>query len=87
MADPPERKPGQPTRKQLGGWAGSGTEACSPQYRHFGSKKRLYLALFTKHEEDLPTLFEGGDLVDPERVVRGILERWLDYVRENPHGE
>jgi hypothetical protein len=41
-----------------------------------------------KHEDDLPTLFEGvEDLVEPERVVRAILERWLDYVRENPHGE
>jgi AcrR family transcriptional regulator len=55
-------------------------------YRHFGSKKGLYLALLTKHEDDLPSFFEGvEDIVEPEQVVRDILERWLDYVRENQH--
>jgi len=55
-------------------------------YRHFGSKKGLYLALLTKHEDDLPSFFEGvEDIVEPEQVVRAILERWLDYVRENQH--
>jgi AcrR family transcriptional regulator len=55
-------------------------------YRHFGSKKGLYLALLTKHEDDLPSFFEGvEDLVEPEQIVRTILERWLDYVRENQH--
>ncbi len=55
-------------------------------YRHFGSKKELYLALLARHEDDLPTFFEG---VDPGRsvevTVRGILEHWLDYVRANAH--
>lgn len=57
-------------------------------YRHFDSKKALYLALLAKHEADLPTFFErlGGaaDLPD-EAVVRTIVEHWLDYVRENQH--
>ena len=48
-------------------------------YRHFESKKGLYLALLRRHETDLPTfLAEGGDPVS-------ILELWLDYVRENSH--
>ena len=55
-------------------------------YRHFDSKKALYLALLAKHEDDLPRFFEGVDEVrEPERLVRAILERWLDYVRENQH--
>jgi AcrR family transcriptional regulator len=58
-------------------------------YRHFESKKALYLALLAKHEADLPTFF--GQLGDspadlaPDRLVRAILEHWLDYVRENRH--
>jgi AcrR family transcriptional regulator len=48
-------------------------------YRHFESKKALYLALLTKHEDDLPTFLEDGlDIV-------AILDNWLDYVRENSH--
>jgi AcrR family transcriptional regulator len=55
-------------------------------YRHFSSKKALYLALLQKHEDDLPTFFEGmGHLEQPDRLARAILERWLDYVRENQH--
>ena len=58
-------------------------------YRHFGSKKELYLALLARHEADLPTFFEGWD-PDPghgsgEATARGILEHWLDYVRANAH--
>jgi AcrR family transcriptional regulator len=48
-------------------------------YRHFESKKALYMALLAKHRDDLPTFFEDV------RGVRAILERWLDYVRENSH--
>ena len=51
-------------------------------YRHFASKKALYMALLEKHEADLPTFLErapGG----PD--VRAILAVWLDYVRENQH--
>ncbi|HEX5909777.1 MAG TPA: TetR/AcrR family transcriptional regulator [Thermoleophilaceae bacterium] len=49
-------------------------------YRHFESKKGLYLALLRKHETDLPTFLEGaGEGTTP------ILELWLDYVRANSH--
>jgi AcrR family transcriptional regulator len=55
-------------------------------YRHFGSKKELYLALLAKHERDLPGFLEYMDNApEPDRLVRAILERWLDYVRENQH--
>jgi AcrR family transcriptional regulator len=55
-------------------------------YRHFESKKALYLALLVKHEEDLPTFFVGIDRsAGIEQVVRAILDRWFDYVRENQH--
>lgn len=55
-------------------------------YRHFESKKALYMSLLVKHRDDLPTFLE---VIDPaassEATVRAILERWLDYVRENRH--
>jgi len=58
-------------------------------YRHFDSKKDLYLALLARHEEDLPSFFEGLDLTAADRaadsLVREILEVWLDYVRANSH--
>jgi AcrR family transcriptional regulator len=48
-------------------------------YRHFESKKALYMALLAKHEDDLPTFLE-------ERLdVPAILDHWLDYVRDNSH--
>jgi AcrR family transcriptional regulator len=58
-------------------------------YRHFDSKKALYLALLSKHEQDFPTFIAGvdGELADlsPEDIARAILRHWLDYVRENSH--
>ncbi|HEV3378123.1 MAG TPA: TetR/AcrR family transcriptional regulator, partial [Thermoleophilaceae bacterium] len=48
-------------------------------YRHFESKKALYVALLVKHRDDLPTFVEGGQLLS------AILEYWLTYVRENSH--
>ncbi len=58
-------------------------------YRHFDSKKALYVALLDRHEADLPTFFErvGGVAPDlePDALVRLILEHWLDYVRGNQH--
>jgi AcrR family transcriptional regulator len=55
-------------------------------YRHFDSKKALYLALLAKHEADLPTFFVGMDgLSGDESTMRAILARWFDYVRENQH--
>lgn len=58
-------------------------------YRHFESKKALYVALLDKHEADLPSFFERvegiGPGLGPDELVRLILEHWLDYVRENSH--
>jgi AcrR family transcriptional regulator len=58
-------------------------------YRHFDSKKALYVALLDRHEADLPLFFERVAGVAPdlgaEALVRLILEHWLDYVRENRH--
>lgn len=48
-------------------------------YRHFESKKALYMALLAKHQEDLPTFLEDV------QGLRAILDRWFDYVRENSH--
>jgi AcrR family transcriptional regulator len=47
-------------------------------YRHFESKKGLYLALLAKHRDDLPTFLEHVE-------VPSILDHWLYYVRENSH--
>jgi AcrR family transcriptional regulator len=56
-------------------------------YRHFASKKALYMALLEKHEADLPGFIEA---IDPDglsldELVRAILEHWFDYVRKNQH--
>jgi AcrR family transcriptional regulator len=58
-------------------------------YRHYGSKKGLYLAVLRKHRDDLPS-FAGG--IEPPRdpearhdLLRAIVAGWLDYVRENNH--
>lgn len=55
-------------------------------YRHFDSKKALYLALLERHRADLPSFFAAAD--DGEATgdaVRAILAVWLDYVRANSH--
>lgn len=58
-------------------------------YRHFASKKGLYLALLAKHENDLPTFFErvDPDSLDgtPQTLLHAILDVWFDYVWENRH--
>lgn len=58
-------------------------------YRHFESKKALYLALLAKHEADLPTFFASvqDELagLSGEGLARAILVHWLDYVRANSH--
>ena len=58
-------------------------------YRHFGSKKELYIALLARHEADLPTFVEGVEAGSAdsmrEAVIRNILDRWLDYVCANAH--
>jgi AcrR family transcriptional regulator len=58
-------------------------------YRHFGSKKTLYLALLDRHRSDLGGFLPApGDLAeasDAGALLRAVIERWLDYVRENSH--
>ena len=58
-------------------------------YRHFASKKELYLALLRKHEADLPSFFgvvadAPAELTHSE-ILEAILSVWFDYVRENRH--
>lgn len=48
-------------------------------YRHFESKRALYLALLEQHRADLPAFLEGADSLE------SILEGWLDYVRGHGH--
>lgn len=54
-------------------------------YRHFGSKKDLYLSILDRHEQDLPTFIErkspAGD--GQAGLVATILDGWLDYVAEH----
>ena len=55
-------------------------------YRHFASKKELYLALMRRHEADLPGFFEPASLAPGAtraELVERILDGWLDYVRAN----
>jgi AcrR family transcriptional regulator len=66
-------------------------------YRHFASKKALYLALLERHRDDLPRFFEqvpaddarvlrGGAEEQPvlwDRRVEAILETWFAYVEEH----
>lgn len=57
-------------------------------YRHFDSKKDLYLALLARHMEDLPSFFTGvapAQGTADDGLVRAILEQWFDYVRTNQH--
>jgi AcrR family transcriptional regulator len=53
-------------------------------YRHFDSKKALYLALLERHRADLPRFIARvpSDLPFDERV-EAILETWFDYVSEH----
>jgi AcrR family transcriptional regulator len=53
-------------------------------YRHFDSKKALYLALLERHRADLPRFFERVPADLPyEQRVEAILETWFDYVSEH----
>jgi AcrR family transcriptional regulator len=52
-------------------------------YRHFDSKKALYLALLERHREDLPRFFERVPAGLPfEQRVEAILDAWFEYVSE-----
>jgi AcrR family transcriptional regulator len=53
-------------------------------YRHFDSKKALYLALLERHRDDLPRFFERVPEGLPfEERVEAILETWFDYVAKH----
>jgi len=59
-------------------------------YRHFESKKDLYMALLRRHEADLPTFIERasahiGPGSSPEALIAASLDGWLDYVEENSY--
>lgn len=53
-------------------------------YRHFASKKALYLALLERHRDDLPRFFERvpSGLSFEERM-EAILGAWFAYVEEH----
>jgi AcrR family transcriptional regulator len=55
-------------------------------YRHFDSKKALYLALLRKHAEQLPR-FVDPVVTDEPFVARlpAILDGWFAYVEERPY--
>jgi AcrR family transcriptional regulator len=50
-------------------------------YRHFDSKRDLYLALLDRHREDLPGFVASmpAEGTTQERL-RAVLDGWLDYV-------
>ncbi|MET0810031.1 MAG: helix-turn-helix domain-containing protein, partial [Thermoleophilaceae bacterium] len=56
-------------------------------YRHFASKKDLYIALLARHEKDLPGFIEemAGSYAElsGSTLGRPSLEGWQDYVRSN----
>jgi AcrR family transcriptional regulator len=52
-------------------------------YRHFDSKKTLYLALLEKHREDLPRFAEQAAASPPESRLETLLDTWLRYVQEH----
>ncbi len=53
-------------------------------YRHFGSKKGLYLAVLDRHREDLPGFLEGlPPGLSLDQLTRAILDGWLAYAHEN----
>jgi AcrR family transcriptional regulator len=55
-------------------------------YRHFDSKRDLYLALLDRHREDLPgfvaTMPAEGTT---EERLRPVLDGWLDYVEAHSY--
>jgi AcrR family transcriptional regulator len=53
-------------------------------YRHFGSKKGVYLAVLARHRDDLPTFLADLPTDLPfDELVRAILDAWLAYAYEN----
>jgi AcrR family transcriptional regulator len=55
-------------------------------YRHFDSKKALYLALLAKHIELLPRFVDPAVGSEPLAArLPAILDGWFAYVQERPH--
>jgi AcrR family transcriptional regulator len=55
-------------------------------YRHFASKRDLYLALLRRHRDDLPTFADAiPPAGPPEERVRAVLDFWLDYVETHSY--
>ena len=52
-------------------------------YRHFGSKKGLYLAVLTRHREDLPGFLHDLPVAPLDELARAILDGWLAYAHEH----
>lgn len=53
-------------------------------YRHFDSKKALYLVLLSKHRDELPRFFDRAPSNLPLRErFQAVLEDWFAYVREH----
>jgi AcrR family transcriptional regulator len=53
-------------------------------YRHYESKRALYLELIARHRRDLPRFFERVPAdVPPETRIEAILEIWFAYVAEH----
>lgn len=55
-------------------------------YRHFHSKRELYLALLARHRDDLPT-FVGAMPAEGSLRERleAVLESWLEYVETHSY--
>ena len=52
-------------------------------YRHFDSKKDLYLALLRRHQDDLPKFFQSvPEDLPPDERLEAILDTWFAYVSE-----
>jgi AcrR family transcriptional regulator len=50
-------------------------------YRHFDSKRDLYLALLDRHRDDLPGFVASMPTKGSvEERLRAVLDNWLDYV-------
>lgn len=52
-------------------------------YRHFDSKKALYLALLAQHRDDLPSFARRATGDPAEARLGAILDAWLTYVQEH----
>jgi AcrR family transcriptional regulator len=55
-------------------------------YRHFDSKKALYLALLTRHRDDLGSFAEAIPAAGPsDERLRTVLEVWFAYVEDHSY--